>query len=307
MPVKPSWPQRALRCLAASGRVDLEGEHIDDLSRLGRPKMMRQLNLSFCQITSIEGLKPLPRLEAFIADGSPISTLKNFSALSAIRLLSLRNTPVAADSRFLLSAAIICPRLASLNGRQVPSLVRQRAASYPDPGRRLVDAGWLATFPYPSEDELSDLCVQFNVPDPALEEAEETAPEAAAAGDVDRFEDMVDNIWQQHKRLICTIKARCGLEVDDIVDEEPEEEDKTEEQDALSRTETLPDEDEPEEPPPTLLQRLADLLRRNNVELDDDDLYTSVIRVVDDLCTEASERKLSRLCDEAEEEEEDGD
>jgi Leucine-rich repeat (LRR) protein len=287
-----------------SGRVDLEGERLDDLSRLGQPKMMRQLNVSFCQITSIAGLRPLPKLEAFIADGSQISTLTNFSAISAIRLLSLRNTPVAADSCFILSAAVICPRLASLNGRQVPPLVRQRAALYPDVGRRLIDAGWLATFPCPSEDALSDLCVQFQVPDPALEATEEADREAAAAEDVDRFEDIMQDIWEQHRKLICTIKARCGLEVDGIVEEQLEEEDSKEQQDVFSGTEILPEEDEPEEQPHTLLQRLAELLRRNDVKLDEENLYASVIRAVDGLCSEATEQKMSRLRREAEEDQE---
>jgi hypothetical protein len=70
MRLKTSWTKKAFQSLKTSGRVDLEGEHIDDLGRPGQPKIMRTLNLSYCQIRSISGLKPLPHLDTFIADGS---------------------------------------------------------------------------------------------------------------------------------------------------------------------------------------------------------------------------------------------
>jgi Leucine-rich repeat (LRR) protein len=93
--------------------VDLEGEPIDDLGRLGQPTMLRTLNLSSCQLASISGLKFLPQLETFIADGSQILTFTNFAAIENVRRLSLRNTPLARVPRFNLSAVVVCPRVTS--------------------------------------------------------------------------------------------------------------------------------------------------------------------------------------------------
>jgi hypothetical protein len=133
-----------------------------------------------------------------------------------------------------------------------------------------------------------------------MEESDVAAPEEPA-DDVDHFDEIMQNIWHKHRRLISKFKAKCGLEVDDTPDEEEEDKDTKAQQDELGRTEIIIENDEPEPQQQTLLQRLAQLLRRNGVELDEEKLYQSVIRTVDRLCTEASEQKMARLCDEAEE------
>jgi hypothetical protein len=202
------WPKRVNECLRHSSKVDLEGAVIDDLGRLGQPKMMRTLVLSYVQIRSIAGLRPLPHLDAFIANRSQISSFANFIAIEGIRTLSLRDTPVSRTPQFILSAAVVCPHLTSLNGKQISEQIRRRADSYPSPGRKLVNLGWLAEFPYPPDDRLSEIAAQFGVP-------KEEGPAAPAEDaqedpeDVDGFEDLLAGLWRQHDELVQGAKSRC--------------------------------------------------------------------------------------------------
>ena len=198
MSAKSDWPRKALQCLKSSSRVDLEGEHIDDLGRLGTLNLMRTLNLSYVQISSISGLKPQPNLETFIADGSQLSSFLNFSAISNIRRLSLINTPVSRDPHFLLTALIACPNLTSINGKMVPQSVRQRAANYPEVGKLLVNAGWMAEPQIPSDDEITTLCDKYQV-DFGHSENNQVEEEE---DDVDHFEDILMSFYQKHEKLV---------------------------------------------------------------------------------------------------------
>jgi hypothetical protein len=296
MAVKSSWPCKILQGLKTSSSVDLEGEHIDDLSRLGQHKMMRHLNLSYVQITSLAGLKPQPNLESLTAIGSRITSFQNFSAIAGIRRLVLNNTPVARAPQFVLSAVLICPNLTSLNERQIPDLTRNRAKSYPYPGRLLVDAGWLAEFPYPPDDRLADLAVKFGVVEPEEEEDAQTATEEAE----DRFEDVLAGLWRRHEKLVKRAQCRSqGItpepDDDSVANEEVVPESRSAE--GSSDLDTPAADPGGEEEEPSLLLRVAGLLRENDMELDDADLYNSVLLAVENLCVEVNDHRMSSLDD----------
>lgn len=301
MSVKKEWPAKALQCLKTSSCVNLEGEHIDDLSRLGQPRMMRQLNLSYVQLPSIEGLKPLPNLETFIADGSQISSLANFSAISGIRKLSLRQTPVSRDPQFALSVLLVCPALTSLNGRQISEIARTRAERYPDIGRRLVDNGWMAEWPAPDDDKFAELCVEFGVQE--VDAVEPGADEEEDGEEVDRFEEVVAAYHRQHRLLVRRTKKRLELlddeeeEEEDVIEEEEEEEEASEQSNATDTK--LEDfhyvEAEEDDLEPTLVQKLVEILKENNVEIDENDQYNSVLEAIEALCEAKDEQKRTEL------------
>ena len=302
MSVKKEWPAKALQCLKTSSCVNLEGEHIDDLSRLGQPKMMRQLNLSYVQIPSIEGLKPLPNLETFIADGSQISSLANFSAISGIRKLSLRQTPVSRDPQFALSVLLVCPSLTSLNGRQISETTRTRAERYPDTGRRLVDNGWMAEWPAPDDDKFAELCVEYGVQE--VDEEPAAGEEEEENGEVDRFEEVVAAYHRQHVLLVRRMKRRLNLldddeEEEEEIDEEEEEEEEASEADSNATDTKLEDfhyvEAEEDDLEPTLVQKLVEILKENHVEIDENDQYNSVLEAIEALCEAKDEQKRTEL------------
>jgi hypothetical protein len=269
--------------------VDLEGEHIDDLSRLGQPRVLRSLSVAYCQISSIARLKPLPQLTTFIADGSQISSFINFFAISNIRKLSLIRTAVAKAPTFVLSALLVCPQLTNLNGKQVPALQIQRAARYPALGKALVNAGWFADFPSPHEDRLGELSVQYRIELPA-DDNEPPPLDDEPAEEVDTFEQDLQQLWKEHEAIVERARERCerGRAPDDGGQEQATE--------SEPKTELAPEEEEEEEEaagPPSLVARLAEVLKDNEIEVDEGNLYSSVLRAVDGLCSEAKAKRTA--------------
>jgi hypothetical protein len=281
-----TWSQKALQGLKHSTRVDLEGEHIDDLSRLGSPKLMRQLVLNYVQIPSIAGLKRQPQLETFIADSSQISSLTNFISIENVRKLSLRSTPVSRQPTVPLSVLLVCPNLVNLNGKLISSTLKQRAANYPPDGRKLVNAGWFAVFPYPSDAQLYQLSLQFGLASATTSVQEE---EDQIDDEVDNFEENLSNLWKQHDRLIRTAKRQLGFEVPELSDEEivvvEEEEEVSDKPSSQSESSKGASED--------LLKRLAGVLKSHDVELDEAALSESVLDAVDKLCEDSVEQGTS--------------
>jgi hypothetical protein len=285
---KVSWPKKALESLKTSGRVDLEGEDIDDLGRLGQLQTLRTLNLSYCQITSISGLKPLPKLETFIADGSPIVTFRNFAAIENIHRLSLRNTPLSRTPQFALSAVVVCPRLASLNGKQIADRTRRRAEALPPLVRRLVNAGWLAEFPCPPGDHLADIAAEFGVVDEDPQPKSAPAPPAT-----ENFEECLKRLEERHVQLVRRARQQCDLPIDgplsdSVAADEEKVGDNKKVESVSAATETLIEDDvERDNTPRPLIERLSGLLRRNDVEVDDADPQRSVLAAIERLCSQA--------------------
>lgn len=303
MSAKVAWPAKALQSLKTSSCVDLQGERIDNLSRLGQPKMLRQLNLSYCQIASLSGLKSLPRLETFIADGSQLASLENFEAISQIRKLSLKQTPVASESQFALSVLLVCPHLTSLNDRQIPRSLHQKMSSYPEQGAELVNNGWFAEWPAPDGDRLAELCSQFGV---AIHDSSAAESVADDDGGVDTFESSLRSYYKVQRKLVREARERMDLPADEASSESEEEEEEVvavvEEEDEddteIGVAFGMPKEEEEEEDyVPSLVERLAEVLRENGIEFDESDVYGSVLMAVDQLCEEKDELKRIELED----------
>jgi hypothetical protein len=72
----------------------------------------------------------------------------------------------------------------------------------------LVNLGWLAEFPYPSADRLSEISARFLPPKdeepPAPAENAEEEPK-----ETDGFEALLAGLWRHHTELVQTARTRC--------------------------------------------------------------------------------------------------
>lgn len=246
--------------------------------------MARSLNLSFCQIDSIEGLKHLPNIDTFIADGSHIMSLKNMAALSGIHKLSLKQTPVSAHSQYLLSCVMVCPELTSVNGRQVGAGIRSKVNSYPAIAGDLVNAGWMAEWPVPDDERFTELKAMFGVGN----EIEDENSEPEAVEEVDMFEQVLDSYFQIHRKLVRAARTRMNIATEETGESESTEELAAEEESDLetSDTETALSDDllMLDQKEGSLMEQLTDVLRDNGQEVDSRDQYNSVLTVIARLC-----------------------
>ena len=125
---QPSWFPDKLRHLGQTGKLDLSGESFEDLSFVGTRPSMKQLDLSFTPISTIEGLTFQPKLDTLIADSSELSNFKNFRAVQKVSSVSVKNTPVSHFPTFKLSLLIVIgPSLRVINGQYINQKLREKA------------------------------------------------------------------------------------------------------------------------------------------------------------------------------------
>lgn len=168
--VPPMWKMRVNDCLKRSNKVNLSGENIDDLEKLGTLKLMVQLDLSYVRtIQSFEGLKPQPSLKALIADGSTIASLKNILAISKITTISLKSTPLSKSTpsfNLVASLLLVLPNLNIFNGKLISQNTREKvkSAGYPMPEtEQLINAGWIVEYPCPPKNEIIELLKYYGI------------------------------------------------------------------------------------------------------------------------------------------------
>ena len=168
--VTPMWKMRINDCLRRSNKVNLSGEDIDNLEKIGTIKLMVQLDLSYVRtIHSFEGFKHQPALKTLIADGSAISSLKNISSLSNITAISIKNTPLMkSNQKFNVLASLILsiPNLRIFNGKVISQKTRAKieSAGYPMPQTaELINAGWIVEYPCPSKGEIIELLKYYGI------------------------------------------------------------------------------------------------------------------------------------------------
>lgn len=158
------WFKQKEKKLNLTGKLDLNGEVLEDLSFIGSRPSMKVLDLSFTSILSFEGLSIQPRLEHLILDGSTITSFKNASSIANITKISLQNTPVSSIPNYKISLILVCGKnLRIINGKIIPESLKKKAAAYPSIASKLVDRGWMAQYPCPDEAELFAICGEFGL------------------------------------------------------------------------------------------------------------------------------------------------
>jgi hypothetical protein len=100
----PHWLADRLKTVVRTGRLDLSGEVLDDLSLLGSRAAMKHLSLAFTQIRKLSGLLVQPNLESLNLDSSD---LQNFRAVANLSSVSLKDSPASRLPHFKLSLVIV--------------------------------------------------------------------------------------------------------------------------------------------------------------------------------------------------------
>lgn len=161
---RPAWLERKLKEMLVSGVLNLDGEHLQDLSMIPKTACCKGLILSFTPIKSFAGLSSLPKLEYLILDNSNIENFANISAISNVTKVSLYHTPVSRRANCRLSLVIACGmNLRVIDGKTVPERLREKAATYPPIAKKLIDKGWIATYPCPDDETFDQLCQEYGV------------------------------------------------------------------------------------------------------------------------------------------------
>lgn len=160
------WLKAKEKQLGATGKLDISGEALDDLSFIGTRTTLKTLDLSFSTIRSFAGLMPQPHLEYVILDGSSIENFQNGLSISMATKISIKNTPVSKIPNFKVSLLILCgENLRIIDGHIISKKLRQKAEQYPPVCKKLVNLGWMAEYPCPSEEDLNEICMQYGVTD----------------------------------------------------------------------------------------------------------------------------------------------
>lgn len=197
----PSWFADKLKHLAQTGKLDLSGEAFDDLSFVGSRPSMKQLDLSFTPIQTIEGLQLQPKLDTLIADSSELVNFKNFRAVQKISSISIKNTPASHLPNFKLSLLIVIgPSLRVINGQYISSKLREKASQFPPIASDLINCGWMAEYPCPDESDLEKISQSYGLAD--IEEDIDEIPQSFVKQSAIDMEQTVDYYTSIHKKVI---------------------------------------------------------------------------------------------------------
>lgn len=230
------WLQRRLLMAKKTGNLQLANEHHVDLSVFGYSQfskplsIIKMLDISRTNVASLEGItKPFPKLATFIADRTQISDFKNFSVLSNVRSFSLKQTPVSKEPHYKLSL-LLCfgskNNITSIDGQALPKKLKSMASEYPQPlTSELINKGWLAEYPVPSEQKFNELIIQYQIENyseltasPQVKQSIANLPENLEDGeeediDIDNidFEDLIKSLHQKHEDMLMKGQAMFGL------------------------------------------------------------------------------------------------
>lgn len=162
--------ERRVMLANRSGKLSFASEKNFDISLLSKNglgknlKLLNTLDLSRTSITTLEGMKRLPKLSTFTAVGSNLSDFKNFAAIRGCPKVNLRNTPLSRRPNFKLSLYLVMKEsIIQIDGERIPDTVKVRAKSYPKFVGDLINKGWEIRYPCPSDDELQKLCDEYKV------------------------------------------------------------------------------------------------------------------------------------------------
>lgn len=142
--------------------ADIEVEQITDLKV---PQSVKILDISFSNIQDLDGFDFHPNLQKFIADYSQISSLKGFSSIRKCYSVSIKETPLAKTKNFRISLLILFgDSLTLINGAYITDRLREQANAYPEVARKLINYGWIAEYPVPSDERFEELKQQYFPP-----------------------------------------------------------------------------------------------------------------------------------------------
>ena len=274
-PERPSWFEQKLKEMLVSGCLNLDGEHLQDLSMIPKTACCKGLILSFTPITSFAGLSSLPKLEYLILDNSNIENFANISAIANVTRISLYHTPVSKKANCRLSLIIACGRsLRVIDGKAVSERLREKAETYPPIAKKLIDHGWIATYPCPDDEMLEQLCHDFGV---EKEEPRKKTYTSTFVAEKD-IDDVIAKYKRMHQKMLQQAEEALTGDCDESNDmEEPtfkKSHAKVKNFDETEVTDEFGEEDEEEEfeingfNPNLLSYRVLEVLKNYGFEVD---------------------------------------
>ena len=276
----PEWISRRLHTLKRTGALSFLRESRVNLALLNQIQsylpFIKQLDLTGTPIRSLAGLPTLPHLNSVKLDQTQLASLVNVQAIATVSSISLKKTPMSEKPHYKLSIMIGTRlKVVKIDNQIVSDLVKKRAAAYPACARALVNKGWVATFPKPSEEEFRDLCEVYHVDmDEEEDDGDRTEvmfpdqPNEEEDGDHESwdFDFIADKLWGQHEALMQRKQALFGVIEDQQGDADNEDE---------------------------IGERVVSLFRLHNKDIPCDD--RSILMAVDKLCREQAARRSSTV------------
>ena len=133
-------------------------QKLTSFGELNIPKSTKTLSVEHNEIKDFRGFPPLPELERLDASDNPIDSLYGFPSFPNLKSINLKNTPFGNTEFARISLIMICGKaLRTINGETIkPSEVRV-AKQYPADCVNLLKAGWIMTYPPPSQSDIVNL------------------------------------------------------------------------------------------------------------------------------------------------------
>lgn len=164
------WIQRKINTLKSTGELYLESERRFNFQVLSEPDVyrdvnkIRKLNIKNTPIENFDFLPIFPRLTHIVLDKTMITNIKNFRNLPNLINVSCKNTPITAIPYYKLSFVLISDgKIKTINDKQISPKILDMAKEYPPSCKRLINAGWMATYPCPDTDELTKLMEELEL------------------------------------------------------------------------------------------------------------------------------------------------
>lgn len=166
---QPEWLNRKVTSMKRSGKLLLIRESQFDIMALSSKtftpyiKLLKYLDISGTIVNSLEGLPVLPHIQTFIANGTQIGNLTNFNSLSNANKISLKKTPVSQLKNYKLSIILVCgTKISTIDEQVIPKVLKTRSESYPEYAKELINRGWIAEYPCPTQERWLELCDRYN-------------------------------------------------------------------------------------------------------------------------------------------------
>jgi hypothetical protein len=262
----PDWLARRLHMLTRIGHISLLRERHVDLMAFSHPgfraycHIVKTLDLTGSDISSLAGLPVLPRLTSLILNQSGLATLTNIMSLPKLRMISLKKTPFSEIPHYKISLLIgVGAEIVKINDQAITDVLRSRVQQYPSCAQGLVNAGWIAEYPRPSSAQFTALCAEYDVPD-SNSVGSSGCDEIDTERDVQMpndFNALAEQLLNDHEHLLHKKQALFG-----IVEEMGSEDEAMDE----------------------CRVRVGELFRERGIAVDvnDDD---AVLQMIDDLCS----------------------
>lgn len=159
----PDWLKKRELSYRRTGKLNLAGITIKDFSAIKSRKSLRELNITRCKVTSLQGLHVQPNIETFIAEGSGLNSFNNFLSIANASVYNLINTPLSKKPNYILALTILSPDIRIVDGKLVSETIKRKARAYPSCARDLLSAGWELIYPCPDDEHMAELCDHYQI------------------------------------------------------------------------------------------------------------------------------------------------